>query len=585
MGSKTIAIIGARLTSTRLPGKQLLPLAGVPLISHIVRRLRLVSQIDQVILATTADKENQPLCDWALENDVIPFPWDGDENDVVGRVDAALKTTNASRFVYVCGDCPFIEPETISGLIEASASISDYGIARFAKPSGAAKYIHEGFDVFNRGFWGRMMEVAEAPFEREHVGAVYFHLNKIIPEEIKWVKDDPKFAELDHRLSVDTKQDYAFASQVYEEWFSHNAPSTIVDLKWVIDQISSRPDLAIINAEVHQKGVTEQVPRVAVLCEAGPSIGMGHLSRACVAAASLQEHLGAVVQLQIRGEPIDYSELTLLPHLWVEQFHLDDHVDCIVTDVKKIDGKLAFLLSSRNDSCRAVGIDVLDDAGTLFDLLWVPSVHIDTKGLSSAAVNRLRYGLDTFLLRKPTTKLEHDAASTGRKSIIVLTGGADPVGLSKTLPGRLLDVLPENVKLDWIQGAYADAPLVEESDPRFSCRRSPPDLHQLVQDYDIALCVFGVTFYECLRAGVPVVTFDPLGAATKGEWSALKSIVPGMVADNIDDAIEALSEHLRSPIHEDLQPLASKLSAGSRNFAYAVKKSILSGRGQGNEAA
>lgn len=585
MGSKTVAIIGARLTSTRLPGKQLLPLAGTPLIGHIVQRLRLVPQIDQVILATTADQENRPLCDWALENDVTPFAWDGDENDVMGRVDAALKTVKAERFVYVCGDCPFIEPSTISKLIEASAKAPSDGIALLSRPAGGQKYIHEGFDVFNGGFWDKMMAVAEAPFEREHVGAVYFHLNKVVPEKIEWISDDPVFTKVDHRLSVDTRQDYAFASQVYDEWFSQHSRATIVDLKWVIDQISSRPVLASINAAVHQKGVTEHVPRVAVLCEAGPGIGMGHLSRACVAAASLQESLGAEVQLQIRGKPIEYSELKLLPHTWVNQFSLDGHFDCVVIDVQKMDEGLEAMLHRRSHSCRAVGIDVLDDKDGLFDLLWVPAVYVDKGHMPSSASDKLRYGLDTFLLRKPTPKGTTPATMSGSKSVIVLTGGADPVGLSKTLPKRLLGALPETVSVDWVQGAYASAPSVGRTDARFSCLKSPPDLHQLVSHYDIALCVFGVTFYECLRADVPVVTFDPIGAATTGEWSKLKSIVPGMVADNVDEAIDILSASLRSGTRLELEPIVSKLSAGSHNFANAVKDCIESGKGRGNAAA
>ena len=103
MGSKTVAIIGARLSSKRLPGKQLLPLAGKPLISHIVTRLRQVEQIDEIIVATTNEPVNQPLCDWTDAEAVTAFAWDGDQNDVVGRVDAAFKASGARHFVYVCG--------------------------------------------------------------------------------------------------------------------------------------------------------------------------------------------------------------------------------------------------------------------------------------------------------------------------------------------------------------------------------------------------------------------------------------------------------------------------------------------------
>ena len=70
MARKVAAVIGARLNSSRLPGKQLLPLAGRPLIAHIVERLRHVEGLDQIVLATTADDFNKPLRDWAATSGV-----------------------------------------------------------------------------------------------------------------------------------------------------------------------------------------------------------------------------------------------------------------------------------------------------------------------------------------------------------------------------------------------------------------------------------------------------------------------------------------------------------------------------------
>ena len=453
MGSKTVAIIGARLSSKRLPGKQLLPLAGAPLIAHIVNRLRAVPQISEIIVATTDEPVNTPLCEWARSYGVTAFDWDGDQNDVVGRVDAAFKASGADRFVYICGDCPFIEPNTIANLIEASADVDPDGAVQLKPAENGQKYIHEGFDVFNRAFWDRMVAVAHEPFEREHVGAVYYHLNKMEPSEVRLVSEEAVFSEVDHRLSVDTQQDYAFATALYERWYKLNPASSIVDLKWIIDQLKSDEALVSLNAHVHQKTVLEVAPVVKILCEAGPGIGLGHLSRACVAAQSLQEHAGADVELLIKGAPTHYGPLTLIRHRWVEVFESEIRdADGVVVDVKEISRSLADELRAMAGSAYRIGVDVFEDSEELFDLLWGPTVYVDTEKLPHNVLSKLRYGADCFLLRRATRKSPADFHQTGRKSLIVLTGGADPARLSACLPDMLEQGLPRKIQVDWVQG-------------------------------------------------------------------------------------------------------------------------------------
>ncbi len=79
--TKTLAIVGARLNSSRLAGKHLLPLAGDPMISHIWRRLMQCQEVNDCELATTADDFNRPLQDWAAEHSVECHPYEGDVND------------------------------------------------------------------------------------------------------------------------------------------------------------------------------------------------------------------------------------------------------------------------------------------------------------------------------------------------------------------------------------------------------------------------------------------------------------------------------------------------------------------------
>lgn len=584
MTRKTVAIIGARLTSSRLPGKQLLPLVGQPIIGHIVNRLRTVPSLDQIIIATTDDPENLALCEWASENGVTPFAWDGDVNDVVGRVDAAVRSVDAGTFVYVCGDCPLIEPATIEHLIRGSSHVSTNGLAVLSPPTKGGSYIHEGFDIFNRGFWNRMVEVAREPFEREHVGAVYHHLKKVEPDEILLVDEDQKYAEINHRLSVDTTQDYAFMTQIYNRWHEQNEANKIVDLEWVIDTLKTQADLIAINAHVHQKAVREVGPKVQILCEAGQNLGLGHLSRSCVAAAALQERLGADVELLIRGKPINFSKLTHIQHKWIDDFDSDFHGSrVVIVDVKNIEPGFTTKLLSLPQSTLKVGVDISSDAKQIFDVVWMPSICV-TPELKQQTEGRLHYGLECFLLGQSPVR-EQTTAPKAAASIVVLTGGADPLGFAGTLPMKLSQIVPANNTITWIQGPYAGAPLWTGCTTKFKTIKSPPSLSNILHEFDYALCIFGVTFFECLRAGVPTVVFDPLGAATDAEWRLLEEMFPSLVAKNLDDALAKLERLQHSGTAALNREITDALAAGPKNFTEMIARELNLQKGGEHAAA
>jgi spore coat polysaccharide biosynthesis protein SpsF (cytidylyltransferase family)/spore coat polysaccharide biosynthesis predicted glycosyltransferase SpsG len=580
MAGKVIAVIGARLNSSRLPAKQLLPLVGKPVIARLVDRLRTIEALDEIIIATTDDPMNQRLVDWAESYGVKSCAWNGDENDVMGRVDAVVQKQNADIIVYVCGDSPLVEPATIAALIRASQSMQSGGIAKLEPNPDGLKYIHEGFDVFDRVFWNMMIEAVDEPFEREHVGAVYHHRAKVTPTEIAMIPENPIFASVGHRLSVDTPKDYQFMTRLYTEWYAQNPANSIVDLKWVVEQLKIDPTFAEINAHVHQKRVEETGLKVAILCEAGPTIGLGHLTRACVAAGSLQEHLGAGVELLVRGPQTDFTELGLLRHRWVNQFsgHAID-ADIILSDVKSVDQDVIKTIEKSGASL-TVGIDVSPECCDVFDMIWMPSFHIDKARYTANSNTHVRYGLDCFLLRTVNARQSHQHRGSSdnladhqpeKKSVIVLTGGADPKRLSNHLPDKVLNILPNDVAIDWVQGPYASAPVVSKKDDRFSVLVAPENLHEKLADYDVALCVFGVTYFECLKAGVPTIVFDPIGASQPEEWQLVKNTFSGYTAENAEEALNLLAQFINQPCEYAFSDVQRQLQEGPHNLAKAIQ--------------
>lgn len=113
---KTIAIITARMRSTRLKSKVLLPLYGRPALLWVADRCVQAKLVNGVIIATTADPSNDPI-ETASGRDYLVYRYKGDEEDVLGRVLAVAKWINADIIVDISGDCPCVDPRHIDFLL------------------------------------------------------------------------------------------------------------------------------------------------------------------------------------------------------------------------------------------------------------------------------------------------------------------------------------------------------------------------------------------------------------------------------------------------------------------------------------
>src|SRR5205823_5560994 len=114
---KTIAVVQARMGSTRLPNKVMRPIGGKPMIELLLSRLAKAKRIDQILLATSADPRNQPLADHVRSLGYEVFQ--GSENDVLDRYYQAAKPHQPDTVIRITGDCPLIDPELVDQVIGA----------------------------------------------------------------------------------------------------------------------------------------------------------------------------------------------------------------------------------------------------------------------------------------------------------------------------------------------------------------------------------------------------------------------------------------------------------------------------------
>ena len=550
MGEKIVAVIGARLNSSRLPRKQLLPLAGTPMIEHIVRRLSCVSNIDEIVLATTADAYNHDLVAWAEDAGVKCYAHKGDVNDLVGRIDSVVKAQSADILVYICGDSPLIEPSTIETLLRTLIDAPKADWTRMVElPEGQA-YIHEGFAIYRRGFWDKMVQAAVEPFEKEHVGAVFHVLEKIMPAATAYAQESSVYHSIDHRISVDTPSDYDFMCRIYDDWYAGHDAATIVDLRWVINRLHAEPDLRAINAHVRQKAVAEENCKIILFTQADGETGLGHLRRMTVAAQQLQDHLAASVRIVIMGEKQQLSWLDMLPHEWRPVGTMTDVFAelceeapfAMLLDFKALDETLLTAIGHmRGQGTKFIAIDAITD-NDCFDGYYVPCFYVAEHHKTSLK-ERLAYGWASYLLHPLNGGMPSDQSATGNR-LIVLTGSGDYYGLGQQWPQMLDAALPQDVAITWVQGPYAQTPDFNEvsSKRQFTVVKDPSDLPDLIAQHTLALSVYGVSFFECLQARLPTVAYVPGKLAETTEFTLLQAEKVCLQARDAGESVAMLAD-------------------------------------------
>src|SRR5690242_5548434 len=102
---KTVAVIQARMSSTRLPGKVLKDLGGRPVLDWVVEAARQAPGVDEVVVATSTEEDDNVVADWALQKGVTVYR--GSLTDVLSRFLGAAHLTNADILIRLTGDCPF----------------------------------------------------------------------------------------------------------------------------------------------------------------------------------------------------------------------------------------------------------------------------------------------------------------------------------------------------------------------------------------------------------------------------------------------------------------------------------------------
>ena len=238
--TKIVAIIQARTDSTRFPKKVLADVLGKPMIAHLIERVKKSKLIDQLVLATTTRKIDDPITDVAKENKINIFR--GNFEDVLDRYYKAAKKYQADIVVRITGDCPLIDPHIVDQVIQYFLENKYDYVTNTLEPT-----YPDGLDVEVFSF--KALEIAwkEAQLlsEREHVTPyIVNHPEKF---RISNVRNTADLSNL--RWTVDRKEDLEFVKEIFKRLYKEK---TMFHMQDILELLQKYPDLKEINAGIQR---------------------------------------------------------------------------------------------------------------------------------------------------------------------------------------------------------------------------------------------------------------------------------------------------------------------------------------------
>lgn len=243
---KTVAIIQARMGSTRLPGKVMLPLAGRSVLSHVISRVNACSLVDEVVVATTVHGQDDTIAGEAANCGAGCFR--GSEDDVLDRYCRAAQESSAGIVVRITSDCPLMDPAVLGSMLERFARLRDDGVKVDYLSNTITRTYPRGLDaeIFTAPALARAGREATLPAEREHVTPYIRHH----PELFTLFPFTEGPGDGSSRWTLDTEDDYRFIQVVFEELYREGEAFGMED---VLALLKENPDLTLINAHVRQK--------------------------------------------------------------------------------------------------------------------------------------------------------------------------------------------------------------------------------------------------------------------------------------------------------------------------------------------
>lgn len=238
------AIIQARRGSKRLSAKVLADICGVPMLMHIVNRVKCSKRVTDIVVATTGEPIDDSIEEFCKSEKIMCFR--GSELNVLERYYEAAKVVGSEIVVRLTGDNPLVEPSFIDICTDKLVDENLDYISVSGCPLGC------GVEVFTVESLEEAFFSAKEIYQQEHVTPYIYDNPKLFT--FSSYTPDAKYIAPDLRLTVDEKQDLELMNLIYKKFYKKG---TIIALPEVIEYLRQNIHISEINKNIKQKDYKE----------------------------------------------------------------------------------------------------------------------------------------------------------------------------------------------------------------------------------------------------------------------------------------------------------------------------------------
>jgi len=499
---RVVAIIQARMGSTRLPGKVIEKIGGKPLLEILVNRLKKSKYVDDVTIATTKNTEDDAI--EILANDKGINCYRGSEEDVLERFVESSRIFRADVVVRVTGDNPLIDIDLVDTLINVHLTNNlDYTYC-LDTPLGVSAEIIESKVL------EEISKKSELESEREHV-TPYIRSH---PKDYKVLKFYSNLRNQNIRLTVDTNEDLTLIKAIYQNL------GDLEDLKIseVVNFLKLNPEIYQINAGIEQNPEdTLKTINIAFLTEGNSEMGMGHVYRSITFAKTLMANLWSKAYFLTKSNE---NVIKLIEDENFPTVKLKDDEE-IVEHLKKLDINLVVIdnldfqediLKEIKDIAKIVLVDNLDPKinkyADIVMSLYKTFVNkdyynktTDTKYFCGPKYLILRDEFDIFKNKNDLKPKVED--------ILLIFGGSDPSNHTSTV----LEKLSDDVRINIVLGPefkYFDEldKIMKNKNNKVTIHNEPGNVAELMYNADLVITSPGLSMFEAVYVGSPVLVIS-----------------------------------------------------------------------------
>ena len=246
MSARVVAFVQARMSSRRLPGKVLEPIAGEPMLVRVLSRTRNARILDDTWVLTSSDPSDNPISELCQTLGVHCYR--GALTDVLDRFVQAASLAKPDIIVRITADCPFIDPEVIDRTVNELIQDSKVVYAATRMPNRRSFPVGIDVEAFRRLGLERAAVEAKERYQREHVTPWFYDGSQTEPV----VHVEPERDLSGHRWTVDTPEDLAFVRALWSK-----LPSEQMGYGEIAAIVEAHPELRALNADVRQRDYRE----------------------------------------------------------------------------------------------------------------------------------------------------------------------------------------------------------------------------------------------------------------------------------------------------------------------------------------